>query len=64
MSKTISVIGSGLGGLSAAIRLAVSGHDVTVYEKNSAAGGKARSISHSGFRFDTGPSLLTMPFVI
>jgi len=64
MSKTISVIGSGLGGLSAVIRLAVSGHDVTVYEKNSAAGGKARSISHSGFRFDTGPSLLTMPFVI
>ncbi len=64
MSKKISVIGSGLGGLSAAIRLAVTGHDVTVYERNSAAGGKARSISNGGFRFDTGPSLLTMPFVI
>ncbi len=64
MSRTISVIGSGLGGLSAAIRLAVSGHEVTVFEKNSAPGGKARSVSQSGFRFDTGPSLLTMPFVI
>lgn len=64
MSKTISVIGSGLGGLSAAIRLAVTGYDVTVYEKNSTAGGKAHSISQNGFRFDTGPSLLTMPFVI
>ncbi len=64
MSKTISVIGSGLGGLSAAIRLAVSGYDVSVYETNSSVGGKARSISHNGFRFDTGPSLLTMPFVI
>lgn len=62
--KSISIIGSGIGGLSAAIRLAHSGFDVTVYEKNSAPGGKTGSVSVDGFRFDTGPSLLTMPFVI
>ena len=60
----ISVIGSGFGGLSAAIRLANRGYDVNVYEKNSSPGGKAGSLNNSGFRFDTGPSLLTMPFVI
>ena len=62
--KSISIIGSGLGGLSAAIRLAHSGYDVTVFEKNSTPGGKARSLMLNGYRFDTGPSLLTMPFVI
>lgn len=62
--KSISIIGSGLGGLSAAIRLANAGYDVTVYEKNATPGGKARSIEQSGFRFDTGPSLITMPLVI
>lgn len=63
-SVSISVIGSGLGGLSAAIRLAHAGYDVTVYEKNPTPGGKARSITQNGYRFDTGPSLITMPFVI
>ncbi|MBZ0202711.1 MAG: phytoene desaturase [Ignavibacteria bacterium] len=62
--KSISIIGSGLGGLSAAIRLAHNGYNVTVYEKNSYPGGKAGSVNIDGFRFDTGPSLLTMPFVI
>lgn len=63
-TKSISIIGSGLGGLSAAIRLAYAGYDVTVYEKNPTPGGKARSVTQNGFRFDTGPSLITMPFVI
>ncbi len=62
--KSISIIGSGLGGLSAAVRLAHAGCDVTVYEKNPTPGGKARSLEQNGFRFDTGPSLITMPFVI
>ncbi|MEO8513822.1 MAG: phytoene desaturase family protein [Ignavibacteria bacterium] len=62
--KSISIIGSGLGGLSAAIRLAHNGCDVTVYEKNPTPGGKARSLTLKGYRFDSGPSLLTMPFVI
>jgi len=60
----IAIIGAGLGGLSAAIRLAHRGHKVKVFESNNSAGGKANSFSKNGFRFDTGPSLLTMPFVI
>ena len=62
--KSISIIGSGLGGLSAAIRLAHYGFNVSVYEKNSTPGGKAGTLNIDNFRFDTGPSLLTMPFVI
>lgn len=64
VSKKVAVIGAGLGGLSAAARLASSGYDVTVFEKNSTPGGKANQIEKNGFRFDTGPSLLTMAFVI
>ena len=60
----IAVIGAGLGGLSAAIRLAHLGHSVKVFESNSIAGGKASSFTRNGFRFDMGPSLLAMPFVL
>lgn len=60
----IAVLGAGLGGMSAAIRLANKGYDVEIFEKNSFAGGKARSIKCSEYRFDSGPSLITMPFVI
>ena len=62
--KRIAVIGAGLGGLSAAIRLAITGFDVDVFEQNDDAGGKAGSLVLNGFRFDTGPSLLTMPNVL
>lgn len=61
--KKVSIIGAGLGGLSAAIHLASRGFDVSVFEKNDAVGGKAGEFVQDGFRFDTGPSLLTMPFV-
>ena len=64
MKKRIAVIGGGLGGLSAAIRLAVTGFDVHLFEQNDSVGGKANSIRIDGFRFDSGPSLLTMPFVL
>ena len=64
MKKRAAVIGSGLGGLSAAIRLASKGFGVDVYETNSGPGGKAQSFNEAGFRFDTGPSLITMPFII
>ncbi|MBL7692834.1 MAG: phytoene desaturase [Flavipsychrobacter sp.] len=57
----ISVIGSGFSGLSAACFAAKAGHDVTVYEKNSAFGGRARSFSDQGFMFDMGPSWYWMP---
>lgn len=64
MNNKIAIIGAGLGGLSAAIRLANAGLYIDLYEQNNSVGGKAGEINEQGFRFDTGPSLLTMPFVI
>jgi phytoene desaturase len=55
------VVGAGLGGLSAACHLAGAGHEVTVLERSSEAGGLAGSSEHCGYRFDTGPTVLTMP---
>ncbi|GIF11891.1 phytoene desaturase family protein [Actinoplanes teichomyceticus] len=59
----IVVIGAGVGGLAAAIRLAEAGHRVTVYERSGEVGGKLAGYERDGFRFDTGPSLLTLPEV-
>jgi phytoene desaturase len=56
----VAVIGAGLGGLSAAIRLAATGFAVDLYERSDSVGGKAGTLTESGFRFDTGPSLVTM----
>jgi len=64
VKRRICVIGAGLGGLSAAIRLANKGFEVDLYEQNNTPGGKAGEIKESGYRFDTGPSLLTMPQVL
>ncbi len=64
MAKRILVVGGGLGALSGAIRLAKMGFDVSLFEKNSEVGGKMGERILGGYRFDTGPSLLTMPFVI
>ncbi|MFC5648528.1 phytoene desaturase family protein [Paenibacillus solisilvae] len=63
-SKKILIVGGGLGGLSAAIRLRADGHEVTVLEKNERAGGKLNIRSAKGYIFDTGPSILTMPWVL
>lgn len=63
-SKNVHVIGAGLGGLATSCMLASGGHRVTVFEKNNAPGGKINQVSFKGFRFDTGPSLLTMPFIL
>lgn len=60
MSRVV-VIGAGLGGLAAAARLAAAGHDVTVVERAETVGGKIGEYARDGFRFDTGPSLLTLP---
>ncbi|MFO8064275.1 MAG: phytoene desaturase family protein [Spirochaetota bacterium] len=59
----VAVVGAGLGGLSAAISLAAAGREVDVYERGAGPGGKAGTQSLAGYRFDTGPSLLTMPWV-
>ncbi len=64
MKKQIAIIGSGFGGLSVSIYLALKGFDVTIFEKNSQVGGKASEIISNGFRFDGGPTLITMPFVL
>jgi len=60
MKKNIIIIGAGFGGLSAAIRLAAAGFDVEVFEQQPFAGGKAGTKHIGQYRFDTGPSLITM----
>lgn len=62
--KHVLIIGAGIGGLSAAIRLAAQGHFVQIIEQHAQIGGKLNQIKMHGFTFDTGPSLLTMPFVL
>lgn len=64
MRTKVAVIGAGLGGLSSALLLARKGYEVTIFEKNNQLGGKINSLRADGFRFDTGASLVTMPFVI
>lgn len=59
--KKAIVIGAGIAGLGASVRLAVKGYDVSVYEKNDFFGGKLTSRNVNGFRFDYGPSIFTMP---
>ncbi|MFN4233571.1 MAG: 1-hydroxycarotenoid 3,4-desaturase CrtD [Bacteroidia bacterium] len=63
MKKAI-VIGAGIGGLASAVRLAVKGYQVEVYEANSYPGGKLSQFEKNGFRFDAGPSLFTMPELV
>lgn len=62
-ARSIIVIGAGIGGLSTAIRLRSAGYAVTIYEKNPRVGGKMYEIERDGFRFDTGPSVITMRHV-
>jgi phytoene desaturase len=59
----VAVVGAGVGGLAAAIELAARGHDVTVFERGPAAGGKCARVERGGVRWDAGPSLLTLPWV-
>ncbi|XZE52852.1 phytoene desaturase family protein [Planctomycetaceae bacterium SH139] len=63
-SMRVLVIGSGLAGLSAACVAAARGHRVTVLEKNEWVGGKAAQHEAEGFRFDMGPTILTLPSVL
>ncbi|PZX58168.1 1-hydroxycarotenoid 3,4-desaturase CrtD [Algoriphagus chordae] len=61
MTKKALIIGSGIAGIAAAIRLAVKGFDVEVFEGNSYPGGKLSEIQLGEYRFDAGPSLFTLP---
>ena len=58
------VIGSGFGGLSAAIRLGARGYDVEVIEKLDKPGGRAYVYEQDGFTFDAGPTIVTAPFLL
>ena len=60
----VVVVGAGLGGLSAALRLAGAGRDVLVCERQPYPGGRAGLLDTGGYRFDTGPTVLTMPDLI
>ncbi len=60
----VVVVGAGLGGLSAALRLAGSGREVTVLEREPVPGGRNGLLAVHGYRFDTGPTVLTMPGLI
>ena len=62
--KPIGIIGSGLAGLSAACVLAARGHRVILFERNEWLGGKAAQLRHGRFRFDMGPTILTIPSVL
>ena len=58
------VIGSGFGGLAAAIRLGARGYRVSVLEKLDAPGGRAYVYRQDGFTFDAGPTIVTAPFLL
>jgi phytoene desaturase len=62
-TKSVIVIGAGIGGIVAATHLAQQGIKVTVIEKNAHAGGRCDRISREGHHFDTGPTLLVMPLL-
>jgi len=63
-TNRVVIVGAGLGGLSAALRLAGAGREVTVLEREAIPGGRAGLISDAGYQFDTGPTVLTMPDLI
>ncbi|HTR69783.1 MAG TPA: FAD-dependent oxidoreductase, partial [Mycobacteriales bacterium] len=60
----VVIVGAGLGGLSAALRLCGAGRQVTVLEQDLVPGGRAGLLEIDGYRFDTGPTVLTMPDLI
>jgi len=60
-NKNVVVIGAGLGGISTALRLSKIGYKVSIIEKNESLGGKITSFNSKGYKFDQGPSLITLP---
>lgn len=62
--ERVGVIGGGLGGLASACTLAARGYDVVLFEKSPWLGGKAAELCEAGFRFDMGPTILTIPGVL
>ncbi|MCJ8163835.1 phytoene desaturase family protein [Pontibacter sp. E15-1] len=62
--KKAAIVGAGIGGIAAAIRLALKGYLVTVYEANDSFGGKMQEFWLGKYRFDAGPSLFTLPHLV
>lgn len=63
-NNKVIILGAGLGGLASAVLLSKLGFNVEIYEKNLQVGGKINEFKKQGFRFDTGATLITMPFVL
>ena len=63
-SLPVGVVGAGLAGLASACVLAARGHKVVLFDKNPWLGGKAAQLQEEGFRFDMGPTILTVPHVL
>lgn len=63
MKRTVAIVGGGIAGLATAALLAADGHEVDLFERSDALGGRAGSLAVDGFRFDTGPSWYLMPEV-
>jgi len=63
-TENVVIVGAGLAGLSAALRLAGAGRSVTVIERESVPGGRSGLLQKEGYDFDTGPTVLTMPSLI
>jgi phytoene desaturase len=62
--RPMVVIGSGFGGMAAAIRLRAMGHDVVLLEANEQTGGRGSTWHRDGFRFDAGPTVITAPYLV
>ena len=62
--KKAAIVGAGIGGIAASVRLALKGYQVTVYETNESFGGKMHEFWLGGYRFDAGPSLFTLPHLV
>ena len=63
MSQKVIIIGTGFGGLGAAVRLAVQGYQVELFDKRDKPGGRAYVYEKDGFKFDGGPTVITAPFM-
>ncbi len=61
--RRVVIVGSGVGGLAASIRLRALGHHVTIFERNDVVGGKLATYVRDGYAFDIGPSLVTLPYL-
>lgn len=60
----VLVVGAGIAGLATALRLRAKGYSVAIYEANSYPGGKLHAQTQKDFRFDLGPSLFTLPYLV